>query len=232
MATVAELRTTSASFESFVTEFLDELCGLREHLQTQEAELNRWESRVTRELAERESQWDLRIRQLTQERTHLAAQAEQVRIELQEAREALERRPVIEQRSPEADPDLQTRFDELLEERQVLESELEVVRKRAVELADTTANERRRMAEERAEWSGELRQLRRVLEQQAQVLGGRSEAPIVHRSEPAVVGAAQAVEPAAKDPVLSTVMAQFQSLQRDIKRRRAGKSDGGERVVA
>ena len=58
----------------------------------------------------------------------------------------------------------------LQQERAALEAELEVVRNRAAELAETAADERRRGAEERAEWSGELKQLRRALEKQAQLL--------------------------------------------------------------
>ncbi len=116
------------------------------------------------------------------------------------------------------------RLAELQRERTELEEELETVRGRCEELAGTVAEQKRQLAEERAEWTAEFRQLRKILDKQSQILAQRVEqqpAPL------AVVAAAAASAPASTsthdsvDPVLGSVMSQFQLLQKDAARRRA-----------
>jgi chromosome segregation ATPase len=106
-------------------------------------------------------------------------------------------------------------------ERVVLETELEAVRGRASEMAETLARQGRQMAEERLQWSDELKQMRRLLEGLSQ-----------RRPEPEPVHAPAAAQPRGdgrpaaghdggdSDPVLSSVMAQFEMLQKDLARRR------------
>jgi chromosome segregation ATPase len=112
------------------------------------------------------------------------------------------------------------RVVELEHERATLEDELETVRRRCEELADTVAEQKRQIAEERAEWTAEFRQLRKILDKQSQILAQRVEhGPI----PPLTVVPAAPVDPGdgAIDPVLGSVVSQFQLLQKDAARRRA-----------
>ncbi len=106
-------------------------------------------------------------------------------------------------------------------ERAALETELETVRNRAAELAENLSIQSRQIAEERAQWAGELRLLRRTLEKQTEVVAERIEAPRpaerpAERQRPAAPSGDSSA-----DPVLDSVMAQFQSLQKEAILRRA-----------
>lgn len=107
-----------------------------------------------------------------------------------------------------------------LQERVELESELELVRGRAAELQDLVDAQRRELAEVRSEMSNELRQLRRLIEQQAEVLA-RSGGP----ASPATPLEAEldASDAAGDDPVMNSVAAQFARLQKDMAQRRKKK---------
>ena len=107
-------------------------------------------------------------------------------------------------------------------ERAELESELELVRTRATELQEIVNQQRRELAEQRADVTTELRLLRELVEQRSDLAGA------IHESncESMLVGAsARADEPAgsAPDPVVSSVMAQFARLQKDVAQRRKKK---------
>jgi uncharacterized protein (DUF3084 family) len=138
-------------------------------------------------------------------------------------------------RLPEQNESLREQLHELELERRGLEAELEGLRVRTAELADNLAEMKRETSEERAEWSGELRQLRRTLERQAELLADRlSTAQAIDRAvahhetelQPVKTPAENppvSAEPAkstSKDTVLGSVMAQFESLQRDRQKRR------------
>ncbi len=100
-------------------------------------------------------------------------------------------------------------------ERIALETELEAVRTRAAELGETLAQQGRQIAEERAAWSSELKRMSGLLES---LVDRKAQAPVVVMPEPRMT----APRPMAgdDDPVLSSVMAQFEMLQRDLSRRR------------
>lgn len=104
------------------------------------------------------------------------------------------------------------------EERAVLETELDAVRTRTAELADTLDEEQQRAAGERRDWAEELRQMRELL----QSLSDRTTGPAPALATPDV-----AAEPPerddSQDPVLDSVMAQFEILQKDLARRRKTK---------
>lgn len=109
-------------------------------------------------------------------------------------------------------------------QREALENELELVRMRAAELAESLAEQSRQIAQERAQWSDELKRMRRLLEtlvrsQHAPVTGGDEESAI---AEPGSAPSRAAKE----DPVLCSVMAQFQMLQKDLARRRRNGTSG------
>ena len=104
----------------------------------------------------------------------------------------------------------------LEQERAALETELEMVRTRAAELTETLDKERRQMAEDRAEWSGELKQLRRLLERQARLAAtplANADAQATHEVadlEPVSNGSKG---PRRDDPVVGSVLAQFDRIR-------------------
>jgi chromosome segregation ATPase len=119
--------------------------------------------------------------------------------------------------------ELEQRLREMEQERTLLEAELETVRGRAAELAETLAQQQRQMADDRAHWTEELQYLRRLLERLTPPNAERETVAVAAttverprnngRSEaPAAVGA--------NDPVLDSVMAQFTLLQKDLAQRR------------
>ncbi len=127
---------------------------------------------------------------------------------------------------------LQEELAVAIRERAALEAELEAVRNRAAELSETLEAERRQSAEQRAAWTSELQRLRHLLEtwvwkQQADEDPTPATVPLVHpgagrpttlASAPEMPGSPPSQEKT--DPVLDSVMAQFDLLQRDAARRR------------
>lgn len=171
----------------------------------------------------------------------LGGQLQAVKEDLQQAMQQMDSRLVaIGERQPGADQEesireleakvrgLQEELSAAEQDRIALETELEVVRNRAAELLETLSEQRRQMAEERAHWSGELKRLRRLME----VLLDRQidAAPEYEsgngQSRPKVVGYEEqershpAAASGAGDPVLDSVTAQFEVLQKDLSRRR------------
>ncbi|HEY2881690.1 MAG TPA: hypothetical protein VGJ15_04640 [Pirellulales bacterium] len=75
---------------------------------------------------------------------------------------------------------VQAKVTELELDRQTLLEELESVRARAIEMAETIAQQKCQIEEEHSQWSTELRQLRRMLDKQT---GGKAQpAPARSRS--------------------------------------------------
>ena len=145
--------------------------------------------------------------------------------------EAIERaaasRPVIAAASGDGTPlagDAQQRLNELERERPELEAELELVRTRAAELQETVNNQRHELTEQRAEFASELRLLRELVEQNAD----RFTRPPDEHGELVLAGTTgrgshAEAEEAPADPVISSVMAQFARLQKDVAQRRKKK---------
>jgi hypothetical protein len=166
------------------------------------------------------------------------------------------------------DQALQNKVTELENDRQALEEELENIRARAVDMAQTIADQKRQMTEDQSQWMAEFRQLRRILDKQTKWItqqnepGGvpRTAADAVHCAETLpvdetfarevdsndrdvqpseLVGRAPAsaanTAPQIKgggnnaDPVLGSVLSQFEFLQKDVARRR--KQGGNDRPV-
>ncbi len=117
-------------------------------------------------------------------------------------------------------------------ERAQLEAELELVRARAVELQETVTQQKRELSGERDELQSELKLLRQLIEQQSDLMaaGGdqRRESVNITMTRPnqTVTLARQPAPPpadesaAGADPVVSSVMAQFARLQKDVAQRR------------
>jgi chromosome segregation ATPase len=243
-------RETGEQMVEFFTQQLDEIEQLRAELEQGERELaGEWrkfheaqhelaESRAELEKSQREfglfgdpqahaaamedlraqvaaleKQRDTMERELSDDRGQINHLADAAR-ELADLRAAqLEGKGVSEQEAAGLRQDL-ARLDK---ERAVLEVELETVRRRLAEMADAATAEKARMAEERAKWMDEIKQWRPMLERLANAVPPP--------------GAAPAPPPAATandgDPMLESIMSQFDLLQKEIARRRSG----GKKVV-
>ena len=119
-----------------------------------------------------------------------------------------------------ADEQTLARVANLERERLELESELELVRTRATELQEVVNQQRRELVEQRADVTTELRLLRELVEQRP----SRSVPEYEPEEEPALVGAgARGDSGPTADPVVSSVMAQFARLQKDVAQRRKKK---------
>jgi chromosome segregation ATPase len=176
---------------------------------------------------------------LRQELEKAAAQSSRMAgmaVELADAKaELAELKSRQNQGTAEVVADYERRLRDVDQEREALETELDHIRKRAAEANTALAEHRRREAEERAEWSGELKQLRRALEKQSMLL--------VEQHESGSMGGSSATRktvpvrgestPTISDPVVDSVMEQFESLQRDmIKRRQQKNIKNGHQGVA
>jgi len=161
---------------------------------------------MRRQLAETQNQ-------LGEARTQLSAAIDRA------AAAASQAQPVIVNADGQpADPQTQERLGALERERVELESELELVRTRATELQEIVNQQRRELVEQRADITTELRLLRELVESRPQQ--GEFEG-----EDEALVAAASHSEPlgSAPDPVVSSVMAQFARLQKDVAQRRKKK---------
>jgi len=117
------------------------------------------------------------------------------------------------------------------QERNGLESELETIRNRAADLTELIETQKREMATERAGWTDEFKRLRHTLENRLQSQPAPNNR-ISQADDPQPQAPETApAQPVAGDPVLDSVMAQFEMLQKDLIRRRAKKS-GAERQRA
>ncbi len=104
-------------------------------------------------------------------------------------------------------------------DRGTLENELEAVRGRAAELSETLAEQKRQMETQQADWRQELRQMRRLLEMMARRQFEQQENDEGRQSSQSAADAPET--PATpSDPVLDSVMGQFEMLQKDLARRR------------
>lgn len=109
---------------------------------------------------------------------------------------------------------------ELQQERARLEAELEMVRNRAAEMSETLVQQKREIVQERAQWSEELKRMRHLLEAHhaaASVAPREVASPVAPAAESRPTSKPNGVE---SDPVLDSVMAQFEILQKDLARRR------------
>lgn len=131
---------------------------------------------------------------------------------------------------------LEKSHSEVLRERDRLEGELELVRTRACELQEVVAEQQDQLAQQHDDVSGELRQLKSVIESQLSSLQRKSQPferfttpapqPVptnVTQSSSTPANAESAAEAPPADPVVNSVMAQFARLQKDVAQRRKKK---------
>jgi hypothetical protein len=102
-------------------------------------------------------------------------------------------------------------------QRQQLEIELDALRHRGAELAEALSEQKQAALLEREQWNDELRQLRRAVEKQSEVLTRRAVPAASAAAEPA---AARAVPLTKEDNrVVGSVLAQFETLQKNKARK-------------
>jgi chromosome segregation ATPase len=110
----------------------------------------------------------------------------------------------------------------LAQEREALEAELELVRSQTAELHETVRQQQYEMVTQKSELGGELQQLRRLVEKQADLIADRA----VQTGRDTVaqtVAAGPDNVSLPNDPVVNSVMAQFAKLQKDVAQRRRRK---------
>lgn len=160
--------------------------------------------------------------QLQDTQAQLAETRTQMAEAIQKAASIIQEAPAQAATSAAAgDPEVNARLADSERQRFELEAELELVRTRASELQEVVNQQRRDLSEQRADVTDELRLLRELVEQRQELHR------VEHHSapEPAVEVAASAAAQAgaAADPVVSSVMAQFARLQKDVAQRRKKK---------
>lgn len=211
----------------------EQLAALRAELAESKAQIERLERASSKgNIAESE------VAILRQELEKAAAQSSRMAgmaVELADAKaelSALKGRQ--NQGTAEVVADYERRLRDVEQERAALETELDHIRKRAAEANTALAEHRRREAEERAEWSGELKQLRRALEKQSMLLVEQHESGAIGSSSTRKTVPVRGDSTATiSDPVVDSVMEQFESLQRDmIKRRQQKNLKNGHQGVA
>ncbi len=219
---LATLQTGQQNYEQFVVELLAEIEAAQEKLNQAEAQI------------------DQQNRELTELRSRPAADCQPA------------------EQNGEGDAALESKVEELESDRQALEEELENVRSRAVEMAQVITDQKRQMAEDQTQWMEEFRQLRRILDKQTKWITQQNEqngsvaSPPAdaassttksgteksseERGEPSLelirrAPVAESHKSAGKnsDPVLGSVLSQFEFLQKDVARRR--KQGGSDRTA-
>jgi chromosome segregation ATPase len=117
----------------------------------------------------------------------------------------------------------QTERDAAVHERMLLEAELETLRCRTAELAESLEEQKRRASDQQTQWVGELRQQRALL---ATLATRWTEQKLAAVQPPAATrGAQRSTSIEDGDPALESVLAQFEMLQKDVARRKAAASE-------
>jgi chromosome segregation ATPase len=198
LAAQQQLDTDAASdqqtqWQQRIDELLQEQSGLRRQLDQSQADLTR--------LADTEAELS-KTRQLLHD----------ARAQLDEQRQAIS---VTHQGGPADD------VGDLLQERDALEAELELVRGQAAELNETISEQKHQLDHQQSAITGEVDQLRRLVEKQAELIAERALS-----AEPAAARTPTPPpsESAPDDPVVTAVMAQIAKLQRDVAQRRRRKA--------
>jgi len=177
------------------------------------------------ELAQQEQLWNTQRQQADKELQQRAADSEKGNQLLQDRCRQLEQQ--------------HTQFQQ---ERRELESQMESVRNRAAEMTDAVAEQKRIAEEQQAQWTGELKRMRRLLEGISGVIFQREAVPHGGESQPQAQpnttndhnttddpdtanhhNTTDDPDPADADPVLDSVLAQFELLQQDLAQRRANR---------
>jgi chromosome segregation ATPase len=155
-------------------------------------------------------------RQLVVTQSQLGDTRTQLHEAIARAAEAAGQLSVAKSGPPPMTEDTRARLTKLEHERRDLEEENKLLRARATALQETVNKQRRELTEQQTEISTELKQLRELLAEREHELQN-----IDH--QPVTIVSPAAESPAEPDPVVSSVMAQFARLQKDVAQRRKKK---------
>jgi len=147
-----------------------------------------------------------------------AAEAVKLRGELADAKSLVARQQEQLAAAPLGNVQSEALNQELAAERlqrQQLENELDVLRHRGAELTETLAEQKRAVAEEREHWNEELRQLRRAVERQSEMLNQRAAQSPGGQSSTETVPNRPTSNGQGADKVIGSVLEQFEMLQRN-----------------
>jgi chromosome segregation ATPase len=211
---LARLREDNDRFEQYCLEQLNDLEAQRAALAEREKQLDGSQSSANEELVQSRAQ----LARLA----GVAMELADTRAELVEMRRQLDEQRELTAQAEFKAAAYEKKVAKLQQENAALEADMDEVR----HLAD---DQKRRVAEERAEWVGEL--LRSALDIQSQLAGGSDDADLKvvhHDNEMSVEGAASVGR---IDPVLSAVMAQFETLQKGRERPAGGGKSGRQGVA-
>lgn len=152
-----------------------------------------------------------------------AAESVKLRGELADAKSLLARQQEQLAAAP-ADNNLSEELAAERSQRQQLENELDVLRHRGAELSEALAEQKRAVADEREHWNEELRQLRRAVEKQSEMINQRpAQSPVGQPVVEAVQNRPTSNGQGA-DKVIGSVLEQFEMLQRNKIRKLANTS--------
>jgi len=233
--TANEYRRQCEHFESALDEMLTDLDHLRGELEWKAAALCEAEAELAEQRRENQrllAAWEERAGAFlptASETKHDSAPWSELQLELAELRRQLfETRDGLaadisrsEVERAELTAKSERKIDELQQERAALETELAVARSRAAELHESLAQHEQERVAEREQTTAEIRHLRTLIEQQNSWLKdnlGRNVSE-AHPAVPSTAGDDSKAKPAG-DPVVSSVMAQFAKLQKDVAQRR------------
>jgi hypothetical protein len=208
-----DLRASHGDFEKFFTGMFDQLETMAAELKGREQQLAQTADGNRRQAVVADADRDSQVRQMLEE-------SQQQRAELRGTQEAIHgqvaRLAAVAAELSQAQVSHQQSCAE--QERADVEAELDAVRGRAAELAESLAEQKRLFGRQQAEWSEELKRMRGLLE----AMSGRLDEaiPALPAGVPEPRSGPAAGDPAAADPVLDSVMAQFQILQRGMARRK------------
>jgi DNA repair exonuclease SbcCD ATPase subunit len=156
-------------------------------------------------------------RQLTATQSQLGDARTQLHEAIARAADAASQAAIAKSGPPPVTDETRARLSKLEHERRDLEEENKLLRARATALQETVSEQRRDLAEQQTEISAELKQLRELLAERGH------DFPHVDHETIAQVAAAHDESPTGRDPVVSSVMAQFARLQKDVAQRRKKK---------
>ncbi|MFZ5832912.1 MAG: hypothetical protein ACOY3P_22725 [Planctomycetota bacterium] len=144
--------------------------------------------------------------------------------EIRAAAEVVSAQPAIHTNNGEAEAALREQLQEMSQkhaqterERMELELELEAVRGRAAALTESLADQKRLLAQQQTAW-GDFQRMMRLLEGMSDRAASAPQADDAF-NEPNVI---PVPTKHAADPVLDSVVAQFEMLRKDVARRKAG----------
>jgi chromosome segregation ATPase len=216
----AELTQTCEKFQQAQTETAQDKQRLQLQIESAQ-QLNEQIERI-------KAQHDASLAELSQLRSQFAPLAEsaaetlQLRGEVTLAQSELGRlREQLAKQRP--DEGLAEQLAAEQSQRQQLEMELEALRHRGAELAEALGEQKRLLTSEREHWSEELRQMRRAVEKQAEVLAQRPAAATV-TDAPAQPAPRPANQSQAAANVIGSVLEQFEMLQKNKVRKLASSS--------